>query len=265
MAGAKKGEAMPSPERRAALAAMQALPAAEVQRPPSYPKEHATWLRTLLLPMAKDQAALLDAPLDPPLTAAELEMFSELTELVGETAAGKQAAALNGVLTADEKALLAALRGEQGKLDRAFRVRLRGDRAGLRMLADIRRGEPGDPEDLLSDARRLVALADSAANEGWVARLKKGEPAALEALRTAIPRLEALATRVAGADHARLGRDQLRRAWTLALRLADRVVTAGQYHTADEAGREKDYTRFRPPPARKPKPKKGAATPVAPA
>jgi hypothetical protein len=55
MAGAKKGEAMPSPERRAALAAMQALPAAEVQRPPSYPKEHATWLRTLLLPMAKDR------------------------------------------------------------------------------------------------------------------------------------------------------------------------------------------------------------------
>jgi hypothetical protein len=265
MTGAKKGESKPSPERTAALAAMQALPAAEVRRPPSYPKEHATWLRTLLAPMANDQAELVDAPLDPPLTTAELEIFPKLAELVGETAAGKQAIVANGVLTADETAYLAGLRAEQGKLDRAFRVRLRGDRAGLRMLADIRRGEPGDPEDLLSDARRLVALADSSANQGWIARLKKGEPAAVDALRTAIPRLEALATRVAGANDARLGRDQLRRAWTLALRLADRIVTAGKYLTADAPGREKDYTRFRPPPARKPKPKKGAASPVVPA
>lgn len=252
----KKPETRLSPARKATLAAMQALPAAEVQRQPSYRVARASWLRTLLGPMAKDQAGLLAAPLDPPLTATELAMLPELTELVDETAAAKQADVAEAVLTDDEARFLATLRVHEAKLDCAFRVRLRADRVGLRMLADLRLGEPGDPEDLLSDARRLVALASSDTNKSWIAGLKKGEPAAVEALRVAIPRLETLATRVAGANPGSLGRDQLRRAWTLALRVADRVVTAGQYHTQDLPGRARDYLRFRPPPVRKPRAKK---------
>lgn len=39
---------------------------------------------------------------------------------------------------------------------------------------------------------------------------------------------------------------------TLALRLADRIVTAGEYHTSDIAGREGDDKRFKRPTVRKP-------------
>jgi hypothetical protein len=51
-------------------------------------------------------------------------------------------------------------------------------------------------------------------------------------------------------------RSRLARVSTLALRIADRIVTAGRYHTADLAGREDDYQRFHRPPVRKARKKK---------
>ena len=78
-------------ERKATLAAMQALAAAEVMRQPAYRGPRASWLRTLLVPIAKDRAGLMDAPLDLPLTAEELAMFADLVELVDEAAAGREA------------------------------------------------------------------------------------------------------------------------------------------------------------------------------
>ncbi len=238
--------------RAAALAAIAALSTDEVRREPSYLGERLSWMRTLIPLIAKDHAGLLDAPLSPALTKGELEMFPALVELIGEADAGRTTE--GAVKLGDAEATrLATLRAHQAKLDRAFRVRLRDDRAGLRTLADIRRGEPGDPEDMLSDARRLVALCDDDRHKGWVSALKKGEPQAVAALRGAIPDLVTLANRVAGLGKGRPSRDQLRRACTLALRLADRVVTAGEYHTSDLAGREGDYKRFKRPSSRKPR------------
>jgi hypothetical protein len=251
MATPRKKAPPASTSRAAALAAMAALDVAAVARVPSYRGARASWLRGLLVPLQKDRAGLLDAPLDAPLSEEEVAIFPALVELVAETVADQQAESTAAVLTPTELALLTSLRGHQAKLDRAFRVRLRADRAGLRLLAEIRRGVAHDPEDALHDARHLVALASSAQNAPWIAALKKGEPAAVAALRAAVPTLEALATRLAGTSPGRVSRDQMRRAWTVALRLADRIVTAGQYYTGDLAGRAKDYRRFRPPTARR--------------
>ncbi len=236
----------------AVLAAMKALPPDEVRREPSYLKDRVSWLRSLVTLVAKDHAGLVLAPLDPPLPKGDLDLFPALVERIGATDAARAIEGRPATLTPDELAQIATLRGHQEKLDRAFRVRLRGDRAGLRLLADIRRGAAGDPEDMLADARRLVALADDAKHAAWIGALKKGEPQAVVALRGAIPGLEALANRVAGAQGGSASRDGLRRALTLALRLADRIVTAGEYHTSDLAGREGDYKRFKRPAVRKP-------------
>jgi hypothetical protein len=239
-------------QKAAALAALKALGSNEVQRVPAYFDTRVSWLRALVPLVAKDHAGLLDAPLDPALTKAELDMFPALVSIVGDADAQRATEARPAKLTPAEAALLATLRGHQARLDRAFRVRLRGDRAGLRLLAEIRRGEPGDPEDMLADAQRLVKLCDDTKHTAWIAALKKGEPAALAALREALPGLEALANRAAGPQGRRVSRDTLRRAMTLALRVADRAVAAGEYHTSDIAGREGDYKRFKRPTVRKP-------------
>lgn len=251
----KSGDDSQSSARATALSALAKLSVAEVQREPAYRTERLSWLRTLVPLVAKDHDGLIAAPLDPALTKPELEIFPELVTLIGEADAGCATEAATAKVGAKDAAKIAALRGHQAKLDRAFRLRLRDDKSALKVLAEIRRGEPGDPEDMLSDARQLVALADDPKHKGWVSALKKGEPEAVVALKEAIPDLEALSNSAAGKSRRRPTRDQLRRAFTVALRLADRIVAAGEYHTSDLAGREGDYKRFQRPAPRKPRKK----------
>lgn len=244
------------PLRAAVLLMTMQLPAGEVQRQPAYLPKRVAWMRKLLPLLAKDGDALLDAPLTPALTKDELTHFPMLVTLLDEGVAARDATTGAAMLTEDEESQLVALRAQQECVDRALRVHFRDDRTTLRTLTDIRRGEADDPADMLSDARRLVTIADSEENRRWISKLKKGEPKAVAALKAAIPALEMIVTRMAASGGERVSRDRFRRVCTLALRAADRIVAAGRYHTADIPGREEDYASFRRPTTRKPR-KKG--------
>jgi hypothetical protein len=258
--GVKKGTTAAASARDAVIAEAGALPAKSVRRPPPHVAAWLAWADNRARLAAKDAGPLLLVPLsEGALTAGELERFAAGVALAREYVkiAGVLRISAARTETDAERALLWAVRADQRSIDRALQLRFADDSPGRAFLRGLRRGDPTDPVDALSDTEQLLALADSDAHREWLASLPKGEAAALKRLHDALPALRAAVARLAPSQEAAARRELFRRVVTLLMTSATRIGRAGRYLTGDVAGRERAYAPFK-----RPKPKRARKKPA---
>jgi hypothetical protein len=253
---AKKGPAKTTTNdgREAIIAAANALPEKEIQRPLPYVLPWLAWADALAKLAAADAAALATVPLDEgALSADEIARFAAGVALARQSAQTAGVLRLNTVATETdaERSLLWAVRADQRRVDRALQLRFADDRAGRAFLRGLRQGDPSDPVDALDDTEKLLALADSDAHRAWLAALPKGEGAAVQRLRDALAPLRAAVTRLRPSPDAAAQRALFRRVLTVLVTTAGRIGRAGRYLTGDVPGRERAYAAFKRPKARK--------------
>jgi hypothetical protein len=242
-----------TPEREAELRkAIAAIPDEEILRSPGRVAERVRWASAIWISATRDVEELVLAPFfdEPNLTGEEIVDFRDRFDMLRlahsafMAVRGSQKSA-----SGDFEVLAVEAAAHKETLLRAFTLRFRNDRVGLKRVAAIRKGS-GDA-DLVQDVSDLLGLC--VGNESYLARGSNGEAFAAKRLAEMSPKMLSLLGAKARDEGTRAAVRLRDGAYTL-VQATERRIRAAAAYRYDGTPKMKEYVAYAAPKGAKPDP-----------